>query len=97
MHCVSVLVASSAVGLAAAALSVVFWDDSARVFVPRYLPFFFYSHRDKLCCLCRSPAYSELRVLLSFAVLAHLIKRLAFLQLRAEMSWAGRWLNKCSK
>lgn len=41
VHSVSVLVAHSAVGLAAAALSVVFWDDSARVFVPWYLSFFF--------------------------------------------------------
>ena len=41
VHCVSVLVASSAVGLAAAALSVVFWDDSARVFVPWCLSYFF--------------------------------------------------------
>lgn len=38
---VSVLVASSAVSLAATALSVVFWDDSGHVFVPWYLPFFF--------------------------------------------------------
>lgn len=74
MHCVSVLVASSAVGLAAAALSVAFWDGFAHVFVPRYLPFFFYSHRGRLCCLCWSPAYSELPDLLSFAVLVHLIK-----------------------